>query len=399
MLAILVGVAFVIPLQLLVTAQDSAFPTLTPQPSPTNNGGGAAWTVAAQTFTSNYPLGWSFTLQASSSAGKIKNATAIWKHSPVSLRRAGGTFNEQTNTWEFAWESSSGAVPAWVSIHYWFVLEDEQGNFYTTDPWQTEYADNTKPWGRLESEDIIIFYERPIPDAFGTLVVSAMEESRERYREGWGSLLSYKPRAIFYATRQSYFEWNQVGNNAGRRDVGLTQSSWGGTVQYNYNGNLMEAAYGTVLHEVAHLYQADKRSSSNLTWWVEGQATFFEMPQGQMYDYLERAKMLALTFGLGSIYEDWGGNAMDIRDPYDLGYAFIFYLTETYGLSINAAITEQMASGKTLFEAISSAAGKPLDEIEYEYRDWLGLADPTVPTAFPTMAFQFPPTPTFPPRN
>jgi hypothetical protein len=399
MVAAVLLAAFVIPMQLLVTAQEGVFPTLTPLPSPTNNGGGATWTIGDPTFASNYPLGWTFTLQAASSAGKIKNASAVWKHSPVSIRRTSGALNETTGTWEFVWENASGPVPAWVGIHYWFVFEDEQGNLKTTDSWQAEYADNTKPWGRRESEDIIVYYERPIPDEFGTMVVEAMEKNREKYREGWGNLLTYKPRAIFYATRQSYFEWNQVGSNAGRRDVGLTQSSWGGTVQYNYNGNLREGAYGTVLHEVAHLYQSDKRSASTITWWVEGQATFFEDFDGQMYDYLDRARQLAQLYGLGSIYEDWGGNAQDLRDPYDLGYAFIRYLTDTYGVEINRRITEEMAGGKQLLDAIPAAVGKPLNEIEYDYRVWLGLSDPTVPTPFPTPAFSFPPTPTFPPSN
>ncbi|MBX3084844.1 MAG: hypothetical protein KF716_24630 [Anaerolineae bacterium] len=388
--------ALMMPLQYLVTAQDATFPTLTPPPSPTGNGGTATWTVDSQTFISNYPMGMEFTLKASSSAGEIKNATAIWKLSPVSLQRAAGVFNKETGQWEFLWDSLKSPMPAWVGLQYWFVLEDEKGNDFTTNSWQAEYADNTRSWGRAESEDIIVYWEHPIDDEFGKLTLDAMAEQRETYRIAWGSLLSYKPRAIYYATRDSYFEWDRTRNSIGRRDVGQTSSSWGGTVQYNYNGNLREGAYGTVLHEVAHLYQSDKRSTTGIQWWTEGQATFFE--REQMYDYVGNLKAIAKQQGLGPLRSDWGVY-FGGRTPYDTGYAFIKYLTDTYGLDILDKITQNMRAGKPLLDAIPAAVGKSLDEIEYDYRVWLGLDDPTVPTQMPTLGFSFPPTPTFPPTK
>jgi hypothetical protein len=385
-----------LPLQYFVSAQDTTFPTLTPPPSPVNNGGGATWTVEMPTFTSNYPLGMAFTLKASSSAGEITNAQAVWKLSPVSLQRATGVHNDETDTWEFTWDSRRNPMPAWVGVQYWFVLQDAQGNSYTTESWQAEYEDNTRSWGRAESEDIIVYWEHPIDDEFGQMTIDAMAEARETFRVAWGSLLSYKPRAIFYATRESYYEWD-AGNNAGRRDVGLTSSSWGGTVQYNYNNNLREGAYGTILHEVAHLYQSDKRSSTGIRWWVEGQASFFE--RETMYDYIGNVRTQAeMQGGLGSIRENWG-IYFGGRTDYDTGYTFIKYLTDTYGLAIMNTITENMRAGKPLFDAISAAVGKPLEEIEYDYRVWLGLDDPTVPTLMPTIEILFPPSPTFAPTR
>lgn len=56
-----------------------------------------------------------------------------------------------------------------------------------------------------------------------------------------------------------------------------------------------------------------------------------------------------------------------------------------------------MRSGIPLLDAIPKAVGKPLEEIEYDYRVWLGLANPTVPTLLPTLEILFPPSPTFMP--
>src|SRR5258708_25726200 len=65
------------------TAQGDVHPqTSTPLPSPTNNGGSAQWTINSMTFQSNYPKGFEFALDATSSGGKIVESTVMWSHAP-----------------------------------------------------------------------------------------------------------------------------------------------------------------------------------------------------------------------------------------------------------------------------------------------------------------------------
>src|SRR5262249_32973003 len=61
--------------------------TTTPYASPAGNGGKAQWTINSNDFKSNFPNGFTFTIDAVSSAGKIVLATAYWRHTPNNLKR------------------------------------------------------------------------------------------------------------------------------------------------------------------------------------------------------------------------------------------------------------------------------------------------------------------------
>jgi hypothetical protein len=169
---------------------------------------------------------------------------------------------------------------------------------------------------------------------------------------------------------------------------------WGGTVQRNSRYGIDDLAYGTVPHEVGHLYQNELNMVAD-GWWIEGDATFFELQQG--YDYLEHARELLQDPAFPSLRDGISISGPNARDGYDVGYAFVKYLVDTYGLEIHKTILDNMIRGKPLFDAIAAATDKPFDEIEYDFREWMGAPDPTVPTAFPTVEIQFPPTPTYPP--
>src|SRR5512135_261513 len=100
-LALLFGA---VSLSVPAAAQDGAS-TPTPQPSPTGNGGSATWTVKSNTFTSNFPKGFSFAVEATSTGGKLATATVFWRHSTAGsrTRRIGvidSTGSKATFTWE-----------------------------------------------------------------------------------------------------------------------------------------------------------------------------------------------------------------------------------------------------------------------------------------------------------
>ncbi len=360
--------------------------------TPTVNGGNAKWTIKSRTFTSQYPHGFTFTIQASSTGGDLKSVRVYWRHGPVSQQSRPATYDPKKKTWTAVWEVTpgGGAVPAWVAVNYWFSLIDAQDNAYQTDVQHTEYADNTKPWGRAESDDIIVFWQKPLSDDVGQMVLDAMAKVREKYRTAWGRLLSYKPRAILYANLQSYAEWDASPTGA-QHTLGITSASWGGTVQRNAN-DIQDLTYGTVPHEIDHLYQADLNMVAE-SWWIEGDATFFEMHQ--MYDYEEHARELAQEPNFPALRNGISTTGNHARDGYDIGYAFIKYLTDTYGLEIHKKILDNMVHGKALFDAIAAATDQPFDDVEYDFRVWLGVPDPTLPTALPTIEVQFPPTPTY----
>lgn len=149
------------------TAQDATFPTLTPQSSPTGNGGAATWTLGEHTFASNYPFGMNFTLKATSSAGTIKGATALWK---LVSSACSGVFNEQTQQWEFAWdllEIRCLRGLAYSTGSYWSMTKAA-----ATPPTRGKPSTKTIP-GHGDAPNwktSLSIGEHPIGDEFGKLV-------------------------------------------------------------------------------------------------------------------------------------------------------------------------------------------------------------------------------------
>ncbi len=363
---------------------------------PATNEGDAEWTVAANTFTSNYPNGMTFTIQASSDKGEITSATAIWSHAPRQIRRRPAEeYNPDTETFTAVWLAEE-STPPWVMVNYRWRFVDAEGNVYTTEWYMDEeYADNTSQWSRYESEDVIVFVQKGLPEETGQTVLDAMAAQRETYRQAWGDLLSNKPRAILFANRQDFAAWRSGSTNP--NVIGETRSDWGGMVQVVSGGGIVDLAYGTVLHEVGHLYQEEFAGAGFAagSWWTEGSATLFEL--NQQYDYEMRVRNLAAQDELPALLSGTGPNPTG-RGPdgigrygYDVGYTFWKWMVDTYGLDMHRQVIEGVATGLQRNEVLERELGMSIGEIEREWRLWLG-ASGEAPTLIPTPEFRFPPT-------
>src|SRR5689334_14811468 len=157
---------------------------LTPLPTPIGNGGNATWTINSNTFNSDYPTGFSFALDISSSGGKIASASIFWRHGQAGAFRYPATINSSdvSGNVSYRWTPFRGdGVPQWVSVEYWWLLTDTAGNSYETPRSYAEYADNTRKWQRLESDDIIVFWEARLPPSLGAQVIAAMKKQRPFY--------------------------------------------------------------------------------------------------------------------------------------------------------------------------------------------------------------------------
>jgi hypothetical protein len=362
---------------------------------PAETTGEAEWTLAERMFTSNYPDGFEFTVQASSSAGDIENATVIWSHAPGYSRRQAAEYDEENERFVVNWEG--GGVVPWVAVNYRWLLTDEEGNTYQSE-WFTgqEYEDTIYSWTRLESEDMIVFVQDGLPEDTARLTIDAMAAQRDIYRQAWGGLLPYKPRAILFATRAAWNEWQRGATNPAV--IGTTRPEWGAVVQVVSGGDTVDLAYGTVLHEMAHLYQSvfAPVAFGNVDWFNEGNATFFEL--SQQYDYEQRVRNGAQDGILSNVLQGTGpsirGRGPDgvTRWGYDVGYTFWRWVVDTYGLQAHRQIISQIgieSAGRN--EVLEEVLGMSITEIESEWREWLG-ASGTVPTLVTIPTMRIPPT-------
>ena len=384
------------------------YPTSTPYPThtPYPAAGGAAiadgesgtvpasdaiWSVDFMKFQSNYPAGFEFRARITSSAGPIVRGRVIWSHAPGTQRSRPVQVDPDTGVLTAIWEVGPGeSIPPWVGITYVWDVGDSEGNSFQTEPQYAEYEDTRHDWFRTESEDIIVF-SQSLPEEVNQMTMDAMAEQRETYRAAWGDLLPYKPRAILFGDREAWLEWRVGLSNP--RVIGQTSDDWGGTAQVLSGGDLVDLAYGTVPHEIAHLYQAEFTIMTPGSWLIEGNATFFELHQ--QYDYEASVRELAASGRLPALLDGTGPgvSGQNARRGYDIGYTFWKWLVDNYGLEGHRQLIQLLKRGMQQNEAIEAVTGLTAQEVESRWRVWLG-ASPTPPTLIPTPTLFFLPSPT-----
>jgi hypothetical protein len=366
-----------------------------PFAEPRTSTGDAEWTIANSVFESDYPNGFTFSIDASSNKGEIILASVIWSHTPNKLKRAElSQVSLQSGHFTYRWYPDD-SLPPWVAVNYYWSFADSAGNRYRTG-WIVGNAylhSDLAEWTRAESDDVIVFLQEGLPLEAIDLTFAAMADQRETYQQAWGQLLPYKPRAILFSNQRDFQEWRS--GFGGSNVIGQTSEKWGATAQVIADDSIFDLAYGTVLHEVAHLYQLELAPSafSGGSWFTEGNATLFELHQ--QYDYEARVRNLAADGLLPVLLEGQGPGAFS-RGPdgigrygYDVGYTFWKWIVTNYGLDAHRQIIEGLAARISRNTVLAQVLGMPTYQIESTWALWLGASEPR-PTPFPT--YVFPPT-------
>ncbi|PJF44353.1 MAG: hypothetical protein CUN55_04385 [Phototrophicales bacterium] len=371
-----------------------------PYPRPNTIVGDAIWTVEAATFTSQYPSGFEFSVRVHNDTAPITLASVIWSHTPNELQRI-ETQNISADGQVRIRYRVEGVLPPWVAVNYYWSFVDAEGNRYRTN-WfvGAEYLpNNPESWTRAESEDVIVVAQNTLPDDAIANTLDAMHQQRETFLQAWGALLPYKPRVILFGDQRAFNEWLGSTNSS---ILGLTEPEWGATIQVlNPDDTLADLTYGTVPHEIAHLYQFEfvgDRGFPAGSWFTEGNATLFEL--SQMYDYETRIRNIALEGNLPPLLENESFFAMSFgpdnrgRYGYDVGYTFWRWFIQEYGLSGHYQLITKLKEGETRNQALEQITGLSLYEIETRWAQWLGAESAAPPLIVPSTEYRFPPTAT-----
>ena len=364
---------------------------------PGTSTGNADWVTEDLEFRSNYPNGFTFSTTASSSHGEIATASIIWSHTPNQLQRLEAQINSASGEVTANWRARE-SLPPWIAVNYYWSFSDTEGNRFRSE-WVlgNEYVHYSDEWTRVESDDVIIVIQNDLPEEVIDLTIEAMNTQHDTFIQAWGGTLSYKPRVILFSNQPDFQEWRD--GFGGQAVIGQTSDDWGATVQVLTEEDPIDLAFGTVLHEIAHLYQFEFAPNGFPagTWFTEGNATLFELHQ--QYDYEGRIRHIAEDedlplllqgndqFAFNSGPDDLG------RYGYDVGFTFWKWIVTNYGLDAHRAIIEQLGVGASRNEALAAVLGISAFETETQWAIWLGSSS-GAPTLIPTATYNFPPTST-----
>lgn len=366
-------------------------PAIEATPNPTQEAAAALFDWQHEVI-SRYPEGVEYVVRARSKAGEITGAQVLtW------FGEDGASFREPM-TWD---EERSAFVfydrffrPPWVKLQYRFRLIDEAGNSLVTEDMETEYEDPTREWLRLEDENVIVIMFGARESLAEDLFASA-SSAIETLEDAFGYSLDYKPYVVVMPDAESFQEWQEYPEPqlAGRTD--WTSGYTIQTLQWG-EGDLVHT---TVPHELAHIFQGFIFEDDYVTWFIEGNATYFEPVkqydyEGRVRDWVNWERFPTLQLDINT--QDDGPDGIG-RWTYDVGYTFIKYWIDTYGMESHRLFWQAQVEMDTR-EALEYATGRTFEELENEWRAYLGVPGP-VPTLVPTPTLAFDPynlpTPTF----
>lgn len=387
----LVALGILLPMfEAPATAQNAAQSTITATPDPTATAAATLFTIEQATMNSLYPAGLEFVFAGASSAGDIERVT-------VNLWSQDGTTQRLTLDWDDergAWVYFDRRYePPWFQVFYRFRVLDSAGNVYETADMHAEYVDNTRDWVRRENDEVILL-TYGVTDEFIDQLFESVTKAVNRLEEAHGFALDYKPYAVVFPDEGSFQEWQEYVQT----DLaGLTLSDRGYTVQ-RVGRDVNDLVYAFLPHELTHIFQGFADEALDIPiWFTEGHATYFETVYS--YDYEDRVRNIVIDPRFPTLQDNFdaaqAGPDGRGRLGYDVGYTFIKYWIDTYGLESHRAFWQAQAT-MNFEDAMQAATGKTMVELETEWRAWLGATGPA-PTLIPEPTMlPFPTAPAMP---
>ncbi len=365
-------------------------PTLSPTPNPTATAAAAFFTVEQAEMVSHYPEGVEYIFRATSSAGSIDRVQVRHWRRDATISSAQMDWDEQRQAFVYF---DRMYRPPWFEINFSFRASDSAGNILQTDTLTREYADFTHKWIRRENDEIIVLLFGARESLADDLFASAAE-AIHTLEGAFGFELDYKPYVVVMPDQESFQQWQEYPEPY---LAGVTYDTLGYTVQKLQWGE-QDLIYATVPHELTHIYQGAITSARGIpAWFTEGHATYFEpIPQ---YDYEQRVRDIvndpAFPTLQGDISTEFPGPDGQNRLAYDVGYTFIKYWIDTYGMESHRIFWQAQLT-MSFREALAFATGATLAQMENGWRAYLGARGPA-PTLIPTLTpLPFPTSPAMP---
>jgi hypothetical protein len=136
-------------------------------------------------------------------------------------------------------------------------------------------------------------------------------------------------------------------------------------------------------HEITHNYAFEHFGSHNFPWWLdEGLAEYVSSKYWDV-SMLNLKQNMVTGWALNNTLEPWE-NLSDLNTTpthlwsfvYTQGFAFVQFITQTYGQCSRNRWLSEISSGNSLTDAAQIAFGKSFLQLDQDFRAWLKRSDP-----------------------
>ncbi len=283
----------------------------------------------------------------------------------------------------FTWGTSRITVAPSSPIFFYWVLEDEQGNKFTTPEELVYYDDLRFPWMEISDPELVVrWYEGS--DAFGQFIYEAARQSLTLMEEQTGEELSFPIFVLVYANKEDFASWHfYIDDWVG----GQAFTPLGITTEIISPYSSPDWILDVIPHEIAHLffYQVmDSPFASWPSWLDEGLAQYYEATDP--LPALERVAAAARGGTLLPLISLTGGFGRDpdqVRLSYDESLSVVIFILETWGEAGLQSLIEVFQTGENSRPAIETALGLTWEEFEAGWISWMGIPATPKPSPVP----------------
>ncbi len=296
--------------------------------------------------------------------------------------------------WEWAM-IRSGNPPPGVELSWEWLLTDEEGQTYKTEPEKLSFKDDRFDWQTIEDGDVTLNWYAG--EEVGPLLLEAAVAGLELLEQDMGIEL------------QEDVEFYIYGSSNDMQNAVLYIQDWAGGVAFaEYNTILMGVppnladSWGrsTIRHELAHLVLGQFGQSCvgghRPTWLEEGLAMYAEgEPSEEVTADLESGLEENSFAPLRSLNGSFPAHDAEAGSAYSQSYSVIQFLRQEYGQEKLRRFILLLAEGESTDDALQTIYGLNVDGLEQAWRAWLGAPQrpiPPTPTPFSAAA-----VPTFEP--
>ena len=164
--------------------------------------------VISINIENDYPDGLTFRIHAEADSPIIKIMLYFKEQGDISTTRQPVEFESGTEViTSFTWDTSRITVAPSSPIFFYWILEDEQGNKFTT-PEELVYFDDLRfPWAEVSDPELVVrWYEGS--DTFGQFIYETARQSLTRMEDQTGEELTFPIYVLVYANKEDFASWH-----------------------------------------------------------------------------------------------------------------------------------------------------------------------------------------------
>ncbi len=261
--------------------------------------------------------------------------------------------------------SGANYIPSGVDIEYFYEIVDAKGNTLETERRTLGYRDPSFTWQELQDGAVVVmWHDRSYERVSET--VAELNQRFARVQEVFDLEQLPPIRAVILNSRREAERSFPPISGAAR-----SGHLYGGFAYNDYDLFVLSGLnVDGMLHEAVHLMLHEAVSSPRArvpAWLHEGLAQWFESRTGQRQRTAERAARTGQLMRLSHMNSQ-PGKPSAVRIFYAQAWSVVDYIIDTHGEERVAALLRALDSGQRIDEALTSAYGFGLEQLEAAWK-------------------------------